>query len=42
MIGVSFLNFNGYIEFNINNYSIDRKIPIKQFFTSLEINKTLE
>ena len=29
MIGVSFLNFNGYIEFNINNYSINRKIPIK-------------
>ena len=42
IIGVSFEYFNGYIEFNINNSSIHRKIKILQFFTSKEINKTLE
>ena len=42
MIGISFEYFNGHIEFNINNSSIHRKIKILQFFTSKEINKTLE
>ena len=42
IIGISFQNFNGYIEFNINNYSIHRKIPIIQFLTSKEIYKPLQ